>query len=86
MKIIYTKHALDKFKLLESRGWKLKKKDVNGTITDPKWLGTTKLGQLAAMSNLDTKYILRVVYDKIGKDIKVITFHPARKGRYETKI
>jgi len=54
VKIIYTKHALGKFKLLEIRGWKLNKKQINNTIKIPKWSGKTKLGQIAAMSPLDS--------------------------------
>lgn len=84
--IIYTKHALEKFKLLKERGWKITKSQIKSTLQKPKWKGKTKLGQFAAMSELDTKYILRVIYDKIGPNIKIITFHPARRGRYETKL
>lgn len=86
MKIVYTKHALEKFRLLEKLGWKISKQKVNQTIRQPKWSGTSKLGQYATMSSLDQKHILRVIYDKVGDEVKVITFHPARKGKYETKI
>lgn len=86
MKILYTRHALEKFVLLKKLGWKITKKKVNLTVKHPKWLGKSRLGEFAAMDELVEGYILRVIYDKIGKDIKIITFHPARKGRYETNL
>ncbi len=55
-------------------------------IRHPKWLGKTKLGENAAMMPLNDDYILRVIYVTIDQNLKVITFHPARKGRYETQI
>lgn len=86
VKIIYTKHALNKFGLLEQLGWKISKRKVNQTVRKPKWLGRSRLGEYAAMSQLGRGYLLRVIYDKLGNDIKVITFHPARKGRYEANL
>ena len=86
MKIIYTKHAEEKFALLESFGWKFSKRKINDVIRNPDWVGKTKLGQKAAMSRLGEDYIIRVIYDIIADKTKVITFHPARRGRYEAKI
>lgn len=86
VKIDYTKHAKEKFILLKKRGWNFTKAQVNQAVISPKWLGLTKLGERAAMIALDEHYILRVIYVSIGKTIRVITFHPARKGRYETRI
>lgn len=86
MKIIYTKHALEKFNTLEKHGWKISKLKVSQTIRKPEWLGKSRIGQYAAMSMLDQNHILRIIYDRIGRDVKVITFHPARKDKYETKI
>lgn len=84
MKIIYTKHALEKFALLKRRGWKFSQKQISQTLTKPNWLGKTKLGEQAAIKSLDKDHILRVIFDTTqGGIIKVITFHPARKGRYE---
>ncbi|MEK7112830.1 MAG: hypothetical protein AAB875_05975 [Patescibacteria group bacterium] len=42
----------------------------------------TKYGDFATVSSLDKGHDLRIIYDIIDKDIKVITFHIAKKGRY----
>jgi len=86
MRIIYTNHAEKKFHLLEELGWKLSKRKVTSTVSRPRWRGRSRLGQYSAMSRLDRGYILRVIYDRIGGSVKIITFHPAREGRYETQI
>lgn len=87
MKIIFTKHALeDKFYALEKHGWKVTKVKINNIIKNPKWKGTSRHGQETAMSLLDHKHILRAVFKREGDIITVITFHMARRGKYETTL
>ena len=86
MKIIYTKHALNKFPLLNSLGWDISKRKIAQTVKNPQWTGVSRFGQKTAMSLLDKTHILRVIFDQEGDIIKVITFHPARRGKYETTL
>ena len=55
---------------------------VKETIKKPKWKGASRHGQETAMSLVDDKHIIRVVINRAGGIITVITFYPARKGRY----
>ena len=87
MKIIYTLHALQKFKELELEGWLITKNKIFGTIKNPKWKGKTRENQETALSLIDPRHIIRIVFEK-QKDgiIKVITFHLGKRGRYESTL
>lgn len=85
MKIVFTQHVLNdsipKFRLL---GWNITKDKIRQTIRKPKWIGITKYSQPAAMSLIDSKHILRVVFKEEGDIINVITVYIGRRGRYES--
>ena len=86
MKIEFTYHVLnEKIPLLKKLNWNITKAKIKQTIKNPIWRGITKEGQLTAMSLVNNKYILRVVYDKESDIIKVITIHIAKRGRYESR-
>lgn len=83
MKFVFTKHARGKFRKFAKAGVRISQKDVIGAIKNPerleKQLGTPKV---IASGLTDPQHVLRVVF-KIEDDIiTVITFYPARKGRY----
>lgn len=66
MKIIFTKHALEKFVVLKRLGWNITKAKIRETIKKPGWKGTSRYGQETAMSLIDKKHIIRVVIDREG--------------------
>ena len=83
MKIGYTKHAEKKFKDLAALGVIINTRFVNGIVRRPVHLDeVTDPPNKIASGKLDTKRILRVVYREKGDRIVVVTFFPARKGRY----
>ncbi len=86
MKIVFTKHAIEKFPILTKLGWKLSKKDIERTIKNPAWKGISRFGQQTAMTLLDENHIIRVIYNIKDGIIKVITFHIARRGKYESTL
>ncbi len=86
MKIVYTKHALEKFKFLKRFGWTISKTNIRQTLKTPRWRGVSRFGQETAMSLLDPTHILRVIFNREGDRLKVITFHPARRGTYESTL
>lgn len=86
MQIVYTKHAELKFTQLKRLGWKITKLTVKKTIKKPKWRGTSRFGQETAIDLLDENHILRVIFNKESDKIKIITFHPARRGKYESSL
>lgn len=63
MKIIYTRHAIDKFVELRRLGWTINKLQIKKIIQKPKWVGISKHGQKTAMSLIGPNHILRIVFN-----------------------
>jgi len=82
MKIVYTKHAEDKLKRADIKKFKINKKLIETALAQSKHNIRTKYGDFSHVAKISTRHDLRIIYDIIAKDIKVITFHIARKGRY----
>lgn len=85
MKIIYTKHAEDKLKRPDIKKFKINKKLIENALVKSKHNSRTKYGDFSYLANISHKHDLRIIYDIIDGNIKVITFHIARKGRYISK-
>jgi len=86
VKIIYTKHTLEKFIELEKEGWKITKTKIRQIIKNPKWKGVTHYSQETVIGLMDERHILRIVLDRQSAIIKVITFHIGRRGKYESTL
>ena len=87
MKFVFTKHAeRDKIPVLKELGRTVTKVQIKNTIKNPKWKGITNKGQETAMSLLDKKHILRVIFRRENDIIKIITLHIARRGKYESTL
>lgn len=84
MKISFTKHAAkDKFVSLAKHGFPLTKRVIKETIINPDHVEPgNHPDQMIASKILDSQHDLRVVYRKEGDILLVITFYPARAGRY----
>jgi len=80
-KIRFTKHAREKFGFVKHYGFKTDEKQVFETIRNPTRL-EQKDQQYFATKAIDTKYALRVVYEKRKDYLLVITFYPVRRERY----
>lgn len=85
MKVVFTKHVKDK--LLEEDSIKLgiSKNTISNTIKKP-IIFEKGPETIHSVGKLNDELSLSVIW-KVEKDrIKVITFYPARKGRYESQI
>jgi hypothetical protein len=82
VKITFTKHAREKFKILENHGFIVKKSQVKDILQKPDNVKKSDLFVFIAQGAINEKYILRVVFKKEKDIIKVITFYPVRKERY----
>ena len=83
MRISYTKHALEKLKRQDIRNFKITKKTIRKILIHAGSKSRTKYGAFSVVSQTDLLHDLRVVYVIIEEEIKVITFHITRKGRYK---
>ncbi len=86
MKIVFTKHARKKFSDLARIGVKVSQKALIDVVKSPEHVDReSDYPKLIASRSTDLKHIIRVVF-KIKNDIiTIITFYPARKGRYYVK-
>lgn len=83
MKIVFTKHALGKFKHPSVIKLGIKRAHIKQAVTFPDYSGETKEKDvLFVLKNIDGEHDLRVIYTK-SDIIKIVTFHPTKKGRYE---
>ncbi|MFY9484664.1 MAG: DUF4258 domain-containing protein [Patescibacteria group bacterium] len=81
--IFFTKHAREKFKVLKAHKFSVTRSKVMKTLRDPDHIDRSRFPILIAERGFDEQRVLRVVYKREGNDITVITFYPAKRGRYE---
>lgn len=82
MKIVYTKHALGKFKSLSLLGWKFTKEDIKQALLNPDYSTVDNEHNIRVnLRKLDKRHNLRVIYKKNYDIITVITFYPREKER-----
>ncbi len=82
-KIIFTKHAEDKFAVLLRHKVKLSRSFVIKTVREPELIDRSRLPLLIAQRRFDANRVLRVVYKKEEDRLKIITFYPGRRSQYE---
>ena len=83
LKVIFTKHAANKFEILKRYRFLISEKQVLKTIEKPDLIDYSRLPLLIAQGKFDKRHVLRVVYKKESEIIKIITFYPGRKEQYE---
>ncbi len=80
--IYFTHHAIEKFEVLKRHGVSVAKDLIIEILQSPDLVDHSRLPLFIAQGALDSMHVLRVVYKQAGGDIIVITFYPARKGKY----
>lgn len=83
---MFTLHAKQKFALPEIKKLGITRKSVQKVIENPGVIDKAEDPVLIAVGGLTTTLSLCVAYRKVVQDIRIITFYPAEKGRYERKI
>ncbi|MGD0638470.1 MAG: hypothetical protein ABSA72_10580 [Nitrososphaerales archaeon] len=81
MQVTFTRHAIDKFELLDKFGFKLSNEQVISVITTPDKTETNG-SQTFSMKALDRELALRVVHERRKGIIVVITFYPVKRKKY----
>ena len=83
--IIFTKHAQDKFVILNKHKFSISEKKVLEVLNNPDIIDYSRLPLLIAQRKFDRTHVLRVVYKEEQGNIKVITFYPGRSKNYGKK-
>lgn len=86
MEILYTEHAEFKFRILKQHGFDITRVQIGDIIRSPQKLVPGRRGRLVAQKQVSETHVVRVVYEKHDDRVKVITFYPARRDRYEDQV
>lgn len=81
-KVTFTKHAVEKFKLLKNYGFEIEKEQVIGAILNPERIDERE-GQFLATRTISSGHAIRVVYEIRKGFLVIITFYPVRRERYD---
>jgi len=82
-KVVYGDHAKDKFALLRRHGFVVSRKQVTETVQKPEKIEAGYKGRKVAQRSVSERHVLRVIYEDGPEEIKIVTFYPGRKSRYE---
>ncbi len=82
----YTYHVQQKIKLPVYINLGITKKKIQSIIEHPVVLDISEDPVIIAIGNLTEELSLCVAYREVDGIIRVITFYPAEKGRYERKV
>ena len=88
MKIRFTKHTIEKLTAFANANGKIRitESDIVQTVTEPDIVDIrSREPQCVAQRHIDAEHVLRVIYtvNTEENEIKVITFYPGRKSKYE---
>jgi hypothetical protein len=86
VRILYTKHADFKFRVLKQHGFIISKEQIEYIIKEPEKVTLGRRGRLIAHKPVSQTHLIRVIYEQREDEIKIITFYPARRERYEDQI
>jgi hypothetical protein len=86
VRVLYTEHADFKFRVLRQHGLIISKEQIESVIREPERVTVGKRGRLIAHKPISQTHLIRVIYEQQGDEIKIITFYPARRERYENQI
>ena len=81
-KVRFTKHAIEKFKLLKHYGFEINEDQVIEAVLNPERIDE-KEGQFLATRTLSSRHAIRVVYELRKGFLVIITFYPVRRERYD---
>lgn len=82
MKIVFSRHAQEKFQVLARHGLYIERHMVVDAVQKPAHLDYSRAPLVIAQIPLDRTHVFRVVYKQEGNQILVITFYPGRIKQY----
>ncbi len=86
MKIIFTDHAKIKFKILKRHGFEVSEKKIRDIMEKPDTKSKGRKDRLIVQGIVDDTHVIRVILEIESNNIKIITFYPARRERYENQL
>jgi len=74
------------FKVLRDLGLEVEEHKVLEIVRKPSIIGRGWKDRLMVTGPLNSTRVLRVIFEKQNGNITVVTFYPARRARYESKL
>ena len=84
--IVFSNHAEDKFSILQQHGFIITKDIISDAVKNPDIILPGYRNRKIAQKVIDENHIIRVVFEDFPDKIKIITFYPGRRKRYEDEI
>ncbi len=84
--IFFTRHAELKLLLLSKHGFKVTKQEIRDLLRRPSRIRAGYGRRKIAERPITSDHILRVVFEELSSELKVITMYPGRRDRYESKL
>lgn len=85
MEIRFTKHAEEKFEILERHNFRVVRSQVLGIVNNSQVIDRSRYPLVIVQGDIDERHVLRVVYRRETGTRIIITFYPGRKSQYEKK-
>ena len=82
-KIVFSLHSINKIQILSKHQIFADENRITKIITKPDRIESGYKNRLVAQGVLNDKHVSRIVYEENEKEIKIITFYPGRRSRYE---
>ena len=83
-KIIFTRHAEFKRKLLQEHGFQITRQEIIDAIREPNRVRAGYHGRKVVEKKLTVRHLLRIVVEDSPEGLKIVTLYPTRRDRYET--
>jgi len=81
--ILFSSHAEKKFAILKRHGFYISRDAVILALEEPDTVEHGYKDRKIAQKGLDESHVIRVVFEEQHDRLKVITFYPGRRMRYE---
>ena len=82
-KVVYGDHASEKFALLRRHGFMVSRRQVTEAVQRPEKIEAGYKGRKVAQCSITERHVLRVIYEDGPEEMRIVTFYPGRKSRYE---
>jgi len=86
MKIIFTNHAKVKFEILKRHGFEVSEKQIRDIVEKPDTKSKGRKDRFIVQGPVDDTHVIRIILEIESNNIKIITFYPARRERYENQL
>jgi hypothetical protein len=85
-RIVFSGHAEMKFGILERHGFHIAKDVIVSAMESPDIVEAGYRSRKIAQKVIDDNHVIRVVYEDLPEEWRIVTFYPGRRRRYENQL